>query len=216
MNFPNESQEYRTARENLLQQEIELRRLAEKVAKQRRALPPGGVVPEDYVFHGDGPVKLSELFEPGKNTLAIYSYMFGPEAKSPCRMCTPMMDALNGANNHLQQRLSFALVAESAPERLRAFTYERKWDLRLLSSAGTSYNKDYHGKTARGSDTTMLNVFKKEGDVVRHFWGTELAHGPSDQGQDHRGLDLLNPIFQMLDFTPEGRGDFYTSLYYSR
>ena len=114
MTFPNESQEYRAAREQLLQQEIELRRLTEKVAQSRRALPPGGVIPEDYIFHGDGPVKLSELFEPGKNTLAIYSYMFGPERKRPCPMCTQILDALDGVNDHIQQRLSFAVVAESA------------------------------------------------------------------------------------------------------
>jgi len=215
MNFPNESNEYRAAREQLLQQEIKLRRLAEKVAESRRALPPGGLIPEDYLFHGDGPVRLSALFEPGKNTLAIYSYMFGPEKKDPCPMCTPLLDGLNGVNNHIQQRLSFAVVAESDPERLRAFTYERGWNLRLLSCSGTTYNKDYHGKTGKGFDTTMLNVFKKEGTVVRHFWGTELAHGPSDKGQDNRGLDIINPIFNMFDLTPEGRGDFYTKLHYA-
>ena len=215
MNFPNESQEYRAARDQLLLHEIELRRLTEKVAQERRALPPGGVIPEDYIFHGDGPVRLSELFEPGKNTLAIYSYMFGPEKAHPCPMCTPLLDGLNGVNDHIQQRLSFAVVAESSPGRLRAFAYERRWNLRLLSCAGTTYNRDYHGKTGTGSDTTMLNVFQREGNVVRHFWATELAQAPSDTGQDSRGLDLLNPIFNMFDLTPEGRGDFYTRLSYS-
>ena len=214
MNFPNESNKYRTAREQLLQHEIELRRLTEKVAQERRALPPGGVIPEDYTFHGDGPVKLSELFEPGQNTLAIYSYMFGPEKKQPCVMCTPLLDGLNGVNDHIQQRLSLAVVAESSPERLRAFSYERRWNLRLLSCAGTTYNKDYHGKTGKGFDTTMLNIFKKEGSIIRHFWSTELTEAPSDAGQDHRALDFINPIFNMLDVTPEGRGDFYTKLYY--
>lgn len=214
MNFPNESPEYRSAREQLLQQEIELRRLAEKVAQQRRALPPGGVIPEDYIFYGDGPVRLSELFEPGKNTLVIYSYMFGPEKKQPCQMCTPLLDGLNGINNHIQQRLSFAVVAESAPARLRAFVYERGWNLRLLSCAGTNYNRDYHGKSKKGYEDTMLNVFTRQGDVVRHFWGTELRDAPSDAGQDHRAVDFINPVFSMFDITPEGRGDFYTKLYY--
>jgi predicted dithiol-disulfide oxidoreductase (DUF899 family) len=216
MTFPNESKEYRAAREQLLQHEIELRRMAEKVAAERRALPPGGKIPEDYLFHGDGPVHLSGLFEPGKNTLAIYSYMYGPEKKQPCPMCTPLLDGLDGINDHLQQRMSFAVVAESPADRLRAFTYEHRWNLRLVSSAGNSYNKDYHGKTANGVDTTMLNIFKKEGNDVFHFWGTELTGGPSDPGQDHRGVDMVNPIFNMLDFTPEGRGDFYTKIYYTR
>ncbi len=213
--FPNESAEYRAAREQLLEHEIELRRMTEKVAQERRSLPAGGAIPEDYIFHGDGVVRLSELFEPGRNTLAIYSYMFGPEKKQPCTMCTPLLDGLNGVNDHIRQRLSFAVAAESSPDRLRAFAYERRWNLRLLSSAGNNYNRDYHGKTQKGFDTTMLNVFRKEGNEVRHFWSSELSPGPSDEGQDSRGLDIINPIFNMFDFTPEGRGDFYTKLCYS-
>lgn len=213
MNFPNESAEYREARNRLLQEEIELRRLAEKVAQQRRALPAGGIIPEDYIFHGDGPVRLSELFEPGKNTLAVYSYMFSPENKRPCSMCTPLLDGLNGVNDHILQRLSFAVVAEAAPERLRAFVHERRWNLRLLSCGGTNYGKDYHGLT-EGHVDTMLNIFKKDGNTIRHFWGTELRDAQADQGQDHRAVDMINPIFNMFDLTPEGRGDFYTKLYY--
>ncbi len=216
LTFPGESAEYRAARQRLLEREIELRRLSEAVAQQRRELPPGGPLPEDYVFHGDGPVKLSELFEPGKDTLAIYSYMFGPEKEAPCPMCTPMLDALDGANAHIAQRLTFVVVAQSSPARLRAWQSERRWSLRLVSSAGTNYNRDYHGiGRESGRDTTMLNVFTRRDGSVRHFWGTELAHGPQDPGQDHRGLDPLNPIFAMFDLTPEGRGDFYTKLRYS-
>ena len=214
MLFPKESHEYREARNLLLQQEIELRRLTEKVAQQRRELPPGGEIPEDYVFHGDGPVRLSELFEPGKNTLAIYSYMYGPGKKRPCPMCTALLDGLNGVNDHIQQRLSFVMVAESAPERLRAFIQERRWNLRLLSSAGTNYNKDYHGITDKGYEDTMLNIFVKDGNIIRHFWGNEIRDATKDKGQDHRAVDILNPIFNMFDLTPEGRGDFYTKLFY--
>jgi len=213
MHFPNESHEYREARNQLLQQEIELRRLTEKVAQQRRELPPGGEIPEDYIFHGDEPVKLSELFG-DKSTLAIYSYMYGPEKKRPCGMCTPLLDGLNGVNDHMQQRLSFVVVADSASDRLRAFIQERRWNLRLISSAGTTYNKDYHGITDKGYEDTMLNIFKKEGNTVRHFWGMEIRDAPKDKGQDHRAVDILNPIFNMFDLTPEGRGDFYTKIYY--
>jgi predicted dithiol-disulfide oxidoreductase (DUF899 family) len=212
LTFPGESAEYRAARNRLLDREIQLRRLAEEVARERRALPPGGMVPEDYVFHGDGPVRLSELFNPGSDTLVIYSYMFGPQKKA-CPMCTPMLDGLDGVNDHLQQRLSFAVVAESSPERLRAWVHQRGWTLRLLSSAGSDYNRDYHGVT-NDEDSSMLNVFQRKNGHVRHFWGTELAFGPSDPGQDHRGLDLINPIFEMFDFTPEGRGDWYTKAAY--
>ncbi|MDC0666771.1 DUF899 family protein [Nannocystis radixulma] len=220
LTFPNESAEYRTARERLLAREIELRRLTEAVARERRALPPGGVVPEDYVFEGlvngaPAKVRLSELFLPGQDTLAIYSYMFGPERARPCSMCTPLLDGLDAAEPNIRQRLPLVVVAESPLAKLRAFTEERGWRrLRLLSTAGNRYNRDYHGKGSEGGDTTMLNVFRREGDTVRHFWGTEMAHTDGDPGQDHRGLDMLSPIFAMFDLTPAGRGDFYTRLSY--
>src|SRR5690606_38901724 len=89
--LPNESPEYRAARNALLVQEIESRRVAERAAELRRRLPPGGAVPEDYRFTGEeGPVTLSGLFG-GHDTLVIYSYMFGPERKAPCPMCTSFM-----------------------------------------------------------------------------------------------------------------------------
>lgn len=214
MRFPNESNEYRAAREALRTREIELRRMAETVARERRNLPLGGEIPQDYEFEDHkGRVRLSQLFE-RHDTLAIYSFMFGPEKERPCPMCTPLLDALDAVTPSIQQRLSFVVVAESEYPRLEAFFYERGWrHLKLVSAAGSRYNKDYHGQ-ADGQDTTMLNVFRKKHDKVRHFWGTELAHDKGEPGQDHRGLDLLNPIFQMLDLTPEGRGDFYTRLSY--
>ncbi|HTE53250.1 MAG TPA: DUF899 family protein [Kofleriaceae bacterium] len=220
LHFPGESPEYREARDRLLQSEIELRRVAEKVAQERRALPDGGAVPTDYLFEtaprdGDpGPVRLSALF--GRHdTLAIYSYMFGPERKEPCPMCTPLLDGLDGAAEHIQQRVSLAVVSESPATRLQAFSHDRGWRrLRLISAAGNTYNTDYHGKGEKGGDTTMLNVFRRTGTTIRHFWATELAHGPSDPGQDNRGVDPLNPIFAMFDMTPEGRGSWYTKLHY--
>jgi predicted dithiol-disulfide oxidoreductase (DUF899 family) len=162
--YPGESKEYRAARDNLLQKELELRRAAEAAAAARRALPPGGVVPTDYVFQdAGGPVKLSELF--GKNdSLFVYSYMFGPERERPCNMCTPLLDGLNGVEDHIRQRLSVVVVAESPVEKLHAFAKERGWKrLHLVSAAGTTYNRDYHGKTERGEDTTMINVFHRGG-----------------------------------------------------
>jgi predicted dithiol-disulfide oxidoreductase (DUF899 family) len=220
LHFPGESTDYRTARNRLLGREIELRRLAEEVARERRALPLGGKLPSDYevveadVRGGTRKLRFSELFG-DKPTLAAYSYMFGPEKKEPCRMCTPLLDGLDGAGDHIRQRLAFVIVSESPAERLAAWMKERGWrNARLVSVAGTGYNRDYHGKDGEGNDTTMLNVFKKVNGAVHHFWSTELAHGPSDPGQDHRGLDLLSPIYQMFDMTPEGRGDWYTNLRY--
>lgn len=219
--FPGESPEYRAARDRLLQMELELRRSTEAVARARRALPPGGVVPDGYVFAGAGPggapkkFALADLFNE-QSTLAVYSYMFGPERADPCPMCTHLLDGLDAAAEHLAQRLSLCVVAESPLPRLLGFAEQRGWRrLRLLSAAGTTYNRDYHGKTAKGSDSVMLNVFRRDGDEVRHFWGAEMFYAKSDPGQDDRGLDIISTVFNMLDTTPEGRGDFYTKLRYA-
>jgi len=219
--FPGESPEYRVARDRLLQMELELRRSTEAVARARRALPPGGLVPAGVVFEGVGPgggprkFALDDLFAAGQGTLAIYSYMFGPERAAPCPMCSHLLDGLDAAGEHLAQRISLCVVAESPLPRLQAIAEERGWRrLRLLSAAGSTYNRDYHGKTARGSDSVMLNVFRRDGEVVRHFWGSEMFYAQADPGQDDRGLDMISAVFNMLDLTPEGRGDFYTKLRY--
>ncbi len=137
--YPGESTEYRSARDALVEAEIELRRHVEAVAAQRRALPLGGELPEDYVFAdarvGDpgGPVKFSSLFEDGKNSLVIYSFMFGPNAEVPCPLCTSMLDSPNGSDPHIRQRVNLAVVAKAPPERIRAWAKGRGWtNLRLL------------------------------------------------------------------------------------
>src|ERR1700731_2856523 len=89
--FPHESAEYRAARTALLAEEIELRRHIERVAAQRRALPPGGEVVGDYRFQGEaGLTDFAGLFG-DKQTLAVYSFMFGPKRDRPCPMCTSLL-----------------------------------------------------------------------------------------------------------------------------
>src|SRR5207247_5831465 len=226
--FPGESAEYRAARDRLLVQEIELRRAMEAVAASRRALPPGGVVPADYVFQGNGDgaadVRLSELFAPGKDSLVIYSFMFprdpgderpGPEAgatallplvESPCPSCTALLDQLDGAAEHASQHINLAVVAKSPLPRILTFAEERGWlRLRLFSSAANTYNRDYHGETAEGAQRPMLNVFHRDGETIHHFWGSELFYVPTDPGQDPRHVGTLEPVWNLFDLTPEGR-----------
>jgi predicted dithiol-disulfide oxidoreductase (DUF899 family) len=215
--FPGESDAYRAARDRLLEAEIELRRSIERVAAMRRGLPPGGAVPEDYVFEDkDGGVRLSDLSEPGKDTLAIYSFMYGPEVERPCPACTSIVDALDGSAVHVTQRINLAVVAKSPLDRILAFAEERGWRrVRLLSSAGNSYNRDYFGETPEGAQMPMLNVFVKRDGIVRHFWGSELMNAPADPGQNERHVDSIWPLWNLLDVTPEGRGkDWQPSLSY--
>jgi predicted dithiol-disulfide oxidoreductase (DUF899 family) len=239
--FPGESVEYRAARNRLLEEEIELRRAMEAVAAARRALPPGGAIPTDYVFHGsaaDGSltdVRLSELFAPGKNSLVMYSFMFPRDARdrrpgpasgetarlkleeSPCPSCVALLDQLEGAAEHLTPLVNFVIVAKSPLARILTFAQERGWRrLRLLSSADNTYNRDYLAETVDGAQTPMLNVFHRDGDTIRHFWGSELFYAPTDAGQDPRHVGTLEPVWNLLDFTPEGRpGDWDEQLSYS-
>ena len=228
LSYPGESKEYRAARDRLLEQEIELRRSMEAVAAARRKLPPGGPTPEDYIFtEGDRSVEVrfSELFASGKDTLVIYSMMFprdpgdprpGPETgataalalkEGPCPSCTALLDQFDGVVEHVGEHLNFVVVAKTAPERSATFARERGWRrLRILSSSGTTYNRDYLAETTEGHQRPMLNVFQKRSGEIRHFWGSELFYAPTEEGQDPRHVGTLEPVWNMFDLTPDGRG----------
>lgn len=208
MRFPAESARYREARNRLLEAERDLRRQVEKVAAQRRKLPLGGRVPEDYVFdEGGRTVKLSELFRDELNSLVLYSFMYSPAMKQPCPLCTAFLDGVNGNAQHFTQRANLAVVAKSPIGRIREFAQSRGWnDLRLLSSANNNYNRDYFGEAPDGGQIPSLNVFVRRGGKVYHFWHTELIFLPPDKGQHHRHIDMAWTLWNLLDFTPEGRG----------
>ena len=212
MRFPGEDKAYRAARNGLLRAEVDLRRRIEAVAALRRKLPLGGPVPEDYVFEEISGanvrrVKLSELFAPGKNTLAVYSFMYGPNMAHACPLCTSMLDSLDGAAAHLAQRINLAVIAKSPIARIQEFANSRGWrNLRLISSAANSYNADYNGETPQGAQLPMLNVFALHRGRIRHTYGTELLFVPGDRGQGPRHVDSIWPLWHVLDFTREGRG----------
>jgi predicted dithiol-disulfide oxidoreductase (DUF899 family) len=214
MKFPNEGKAYRTARAKLLREEIALRKHIEKVAAARRKLPLGGKVPQDYVFEAEeGRVKMSELFRNG-DTLVAYSFMYGPNMAAPCPMCSSMLDALNGNAKHIAQRTNLVVIAKSSIGRILEFARARGWsNLRLLSSAGNTYNRDYRGEDAGGAQWPMMNVFVRRKGVVRHSWASEMMGAKADPGQNDRHVDLLWPLWNVLDLTPEGRGkDWYPKL----
>jgi predicted dithiol-disulfide oxidoreductase (DUF899 family) len=210
--FPNESAEYRSARQALLAEEIELRRHIERVAALRRDLPAGGTVPENYEFIGEsGPVRLADMFG-DKQTLAIYSYMFGPKRTRPCPVCTSLLSAWDGSARNFRHRAALAVVARSPIERLVALEKERGWqNLRLYSDMKGDYTRTY--VSAEDSDIPALNVFSRRDGTIRHFWSGEMSGEMADPGQDPRGAPDIDPLWIMLDLIPEGRGsDFYPTL----
>jgi predicted dithiol-disulfide oxidoreductase (DUF899 family) len=216
--FPGESDQYRKARQELLKAEIALRRQIEAVAAQRRRLSLGGEVPRDYTFeewdagaNAARPVRLSDLFEDGKDTLFLYSFMFIPGKKGllleeGCPSCTSIIDAIDGAAKHIAQQINFAVVAKAPIERFRAHAQSRGWrHSRLLSSANNTYNHDYHGEGPDGQ-SPIATVFVRRDGKIHHFWSSELMLAPSDPGEDPRHVDFMWPLWSVLDTTAEGRG----------
>ena len=211
--FPNESDEYRRARNELLAEEIELRRHLWRVAEQRRALPPGGEIPKDYCFDSPvGQVRLSELFG-DHDTLIVYSMMYGPEREQGCPMCSSMLDAWNGEARHIEKRVALAVVARSPIERIVGFAERRGWtDLTFFSDPSGDYTADYVGD--RDADAPAYTVFRRADDgTIHHFYSGEGTIEMADPGQDPHAAPDMNPLWVLLDTTPEGRGtDWYPAL----
>ena len=206
--YPNESREYRNARDELLKEEQELVDKVKAVAARRRTLPPGGQLKEDYVFQwaNDGKVgqrvKFSELFA-DKNTLLLYSFMFGPNWDNPCPSCTSLMDGFDRSSYQVTQNAAFVAIATAPAERINAWAKQRGWSqIALVSGFESAYQADY--KCQGDSDDMQLpvmHVFRKQDGKISHFWGTEST-------SNH--LDTVWPYWNLMDFTPEGRPDILT------
>jgi predicted dithiol-disulfide oxidoreductase (DUF899 family) len=222
-NLPNESAEYLTRRDELRLAEVALMRQRERVAELRRQLPQGAVV-QDYVFQegpaslgaGDAPVqsvRLSELFSGPNRSLVIYHFMYGKEQVKPCPMCTMFIDGWNGVAHHLAQNLDVAIVAAADPATLRAHARNRQWDrLRLLSAGDSTFKYDFASEDREGHQDSTVSVFTRDSDgTLRHFYS---AHPSMADDVRERGIDLLSPVYNILDLTPQGRDDWYAELGY--
>ena len=208
LRYPNESREYRDARDALLKDEQALVAQVKALAAKRRSLPPGGRLREDYVFQWatDGRVgervRFSELFG-DKQTLLIYSFMFGPGWDNPCPSCTSLVDGFDRSTYQVSQHSAFVAIAKASPQRINAWANQRGWtQLPLVSGAESSYQADY--KCQGDSDDMqqpVMHVFRKQGAEIVHFWGTETT-------MNH--LDTVWPYWNLMDFTPEGRPDILT------
>lgn len=204
--YPNETTEYRVARDALLEEEKALIEHVRAVAAQRRALPPGGLVPEDYVFVGANDdtlgrdIHLSELFG-DKDTLLLYSCMYGPNWDKPCLSCTSLVDGFDRAAPSVRHDAAFAIVTAAKHEQLNDWARRRGWrQIPLVSAEKTTYLRDYQCQTG-DDDTSLLpvmHVFTRDADGVRHFYGTEM------QGNS---VDMVWVYWNLMDLTPRGRPD---------
>ena len=212
--LPNESPDYRAARNALLVEEIKLRRHLERVSAMRRALPSGGAVMKSYSFQSEkGPATLADMFGE-RDTLLIYSYMFGPQRQAPCPMCTSFMASWDHKLPDIEQRAAFAMVARSPIGRQIDFKSARGWrNLHLYADDSGDYTRDY--VSAGEADIPGYNVFTRRDGTIRHFWAGEMSGAMADPGQDPRGAPDMDPLWLLLDTTPEGRGtDWYPKLTY--
>jgi len=219
----NEPREYLQKREELRLAEMDMFRNIERVAALRRALPAGAEV-TDYVFQegprdlnsSDNPVTdvhLSELFSVPGRALVIYHFMYGKRNTTACPMCTMWIDSFNGIAPHLSQNVDLAIVAAADPPALRAHARERGWhNLRLLSAGNSTFKYDFRSEDAEGHQDSALSVFTHDGTgTLRHSYTT---HPWLDDDMNERGIDLLEPVYNLLDVTPQGRGQWYASLGY--
>jgi len=206
--YPNESTEYREARESLLREEQALVQQVKSVAEKRRGLPAGGTLKEDYVFEwanerklGES-VKFSELFG-DKSTLMLYSFMYGPNWDNPCPSCTSLVDGFDRTWYQVSRHAAFVAIAKAPAARIHAWATQRGWSqIPLVSGFKSPYQRDY--KCQGESDDMQLpvmHVFRKQDGQIRHFWGTESM-------SNH--LDTVWPYWNLMDFTPEGRPDIPT------
>jgi predicted dithiol-disulfide oxidoreductase (DUF899 family) len=216
--FPGESEEYRQARDALLRVEKDVRDRTEQLAAQRRRLPLGGPVPTDYEFQewdtrtgSRRAVALSELFDDGKDTLFVYSFMFitgpgGDPIGSPCPNCTSIIDAVSGQARHLTQRINVAVSAKASIEHFRAHAHSRGWaGIRLVSSGENTFNRDYGAEDEQGRQWPIATVFARRNGRVHHWWSSELFWASHHDGEEPRHVDFLWPYWNILDCTPEGR-----------
>ena len=212
--YPNERAEYRSARNALLVEEIKLRRHIERVAAQRRGLPLGGEIVRDFELVSEsGPTRFSNLFG-NKQTLLIYSMMYGPQRKTPCPMCTSFLTSWNGTAVNLRERVALAVTARSPIERLIEYQQQRQFaNLPFIFDQKGEYTRTYVNPD--DADVPGFSVFSRRDGLIRHFYTCEMSAAMADPGQDPRGGPDLDPLWLMLDFTPEGRGtDWYPKLEY--
>ena len=213
--FPNESPDYRKARTALLAEEIELRRQVQRVAAQRRELPPGPEAKDYRFLDADGKeVGLADLF--GRHdTLFTYFWMYGPERERPCPMCTSLVGSLDIPAVDIEQRIAMAIIGRSPVARQLAFARERGWkNLSFYQAVGDEFVKDYRALVDSEEWAAVL-VWKRQGDKVRLFWAAEGGFETADPGSDPHLAPDPTPLWNILDWTPGGRGsNWYPKLDY--
>lgn len=175
----------------------------------RRNLPTGPTV-ADYEFaDAAGPVRLSELFDDPDQPLILYHFMFGKDHDAPCPMCAMWADGWNGVASHVRHNVNFALVSSAPIDQTTTMTLDRGWtNLRWISAADNTFKLDIGGEDSNGNQSPFISVYELiDGQLTLSYSGAaQIAEG------HWRGVDLLSPVWHLLDLTRDGRKDWMPSL----
>ena len=206
--------EWLAARRELLAQEKALTHAREELAQARRELP-WVKVEKDYRFTGgSGRLSLGDLFRE-HSQLIVYHFMFPASWQAGCKSCSFWADGYDGIVKHLGARdVSLAAVSIAPYPTLAAFRQRMGWSFDWVSSAGSDFNRDFGVSfTAQQIESRALDynfgtqpfgveeapgisVFARRDGAVFHTYSTYS-----------RGLDWLNPAYQLLDLVPNGRDE---------
>ena len=203
------------ARKALLAREKELTHAREALAAERRALP-WLRVEKPYVFETErGKRTLAELFD-GRGQLLVYHFMFPASWEAGCKSCSFWADGYDGVQPHLAARdVTLVAISKAPLAKLVAFRTRMGWSFPWASSAENDFNRDF------GVSLTPDEIASRA--LVYNFgtqpFGVEEAPGISVFAKDargdvfhtyasySRGLDWLNPAYQLLDLVPKGRDE---------
>jgi predicted dithiol-disulfide oxidoreductase (DUF899 family) len=200
--YPNESVEYRQRRNELAAEEEELIRHVKAVAEQRRQLPPGGLLKEDYSFtwatddNLGSPVRFSELFA-DHSALILYSFMYGSDWDNPCPSCTSIVDGLDRMAYSVNQDAALVVIGKAPAEKINSWARTRCWaDLKLISGYDSPYQADYGCQLSDDRQIPKINVFRKVESSIYHFWGSEIPNND---------IDMVWAYWNLMDLLPAGR-----------
>lgn len=203
------------ARKAFLEEEKALLRAQDDLNARLRALP-WIKVESDYGFQSEsGTRSLPALFE-DCSQLIVYHFMFGPDWEEGCPACSYLADGFDGVRAHLRARdVSLVAVSRGPLDKLLAYRNRMGWHFDWLSSAGSSFNKDFcvsfndedrvNGEVTYNYAQVAFPADEAPGiSVFKRNEAGEVFHCYSSYG---RGLDRFLLTYRFLDIAPDGRNE---------